>query len=533
MRRSIILIALFSITTFLNAQNPNISLQKTFGASKDDKARDMIQLSNGDLVICATSDSDISGDKTENGFGGNDYWIFQTTLSGNIVWQITLGGSGNETGYSIIQTSDGGFLVNGNSQSAISGNKTVPNYGGIDSWVVKLSAMGQLEWQKSFGGLDNDIAGPMLALPNGNYLICNSSFSGVSGTKTEPAKGVTDYWVLTIDNLGNVVNEMVYGGVGSEYLKSVSLLPSNNILFTGSSNSDISGDKLQNGYGANDYWSILTDINGTIINSSTEGGDEYDDAQSVVSRNSEMVVFGTSDSDVSGSKALGAFGLGDFWVISVDENLNRKWEAVLGGANWEGVFGDVGGVYYNAINQYVFCGSSLSDVSGNKTIGAFDVDYGDLWVVGLDTLGIKQFEFVAGGDGQETYGKIIESNKNTLYVIGLSNSDVSGNKAVANNGGTDLWWIELDFNVGIEKILNNTDLKAYPNPTKRILNFSIPMNVLHSEVSLIDMAGKVVYHKQLEMIEEHQIDVSILSEGIYVLNVISEEFQYTRKVIIE
>ena len=525
-------LALIILSIFGFSQSPTISFQKTFGGNMDDAGKDMVQLPNGDLVICAHSNSNISGDKTENGFGGNDYWILQVTSSGNIVWQTTIGGTGDDLANAIIRTTDGGFLVNGNSNSPISGNKTSPNYGSWDSWVVKLSATGQIEWQKNFGGQGIDTGVSLLSLGSGDYLICNSSASDITGSKTEPSKGGTDFWTITITNNGSDVTQNVYGGLGNDFLKDAKLF-NNRIYLTGNSGSNISGDKGQDSYGVNDYWTLILDVNGSIISSSTEGGSDYESVKSVINRTDEIVLFGTSRSDNSGSKTSVSYGQGDFWCVTLDPNLSRTDEIVFGGSDIEGKFGDVGGVYYTAIHQYVVGGSSLSEISGNKTIGAFDVGYGDLWMIGFDTLGVKKFEFVAGGDNEELFGRIIESNNNTLLIVGSSHSGISGNKTVSNNGQGDIWLLELDFNLSIETIVNSNELTTYPNPVQTVLNFSLPITVDQSQVSLTDITGKTVYSNQLEMVSEHKIDVSSMANGVYVLSVISKEFQYTRKIIID
>jgi hypothetical protein len=121
----------------------------------------------------------------------------------------------------------------------------------------------------------------------------------------------------------------------------------------------------------------------------------------------------------------------------------------------------------------------------------------------------------------------------TLYSVYFESLGVSGNKTEISNGEMDVWLIEFDFALSIENVVNKTDLKAYPNPTSTLLNFSLPMTVSHSEISLTNITGKVVYSEKLEMVEQSQIDVSNLPKGMYVLSVISEDFQYTRKVMIE
>tara|TARA_R110002050_G_scaffold195593_2_gene330470 strand:+ start:10358 stop:11956 length:1599 start_codon:yes stop_codon:yes gene_type:complete len=532
MKNSIFAIFLFIIAQLSYAQTPTISFQETYGGDDYEGVKDLIQLSNGDLVICGFSKSNISGNKTDNGFGLEDYWILQIDSSGAIIWQTTIGGTGIDRANSILQTSDGGFLINGNSNSPASGNKTSPNNGDWDSWIVKLSATGVIEWQKSFGGQDPDYGISLVPSADGNYLICNTSQSGVSGSKTQPSKGGLDFWTIKISPSGTILDQKVYGGSGDEYVQSATV-QGKKVILTGVSNSDTSGDKAQNSYGLFDIWTIIIDNSGTILNSSTEGGADFEGVKRVIYQNNELVLFGTSSSDISGSKTSVNYGWDDYWCVTLDTNLNRKRETVFGGLDTEANFGDVGGVYYSAIHQYVVAGSSLSDISGNKTIGSFDSNYGDLWMVGFDTLGDKQFEFVAGGDQQEVFGQIIETANNTLKVIGISHSGITGNKSVINKGLGDIWLIELDFNLSVETIVDNNQLQVYPNPTSRVLNFTLPMTVAQSQVTLTDVTGKEVYSKQLDLVLEHQINVSYMPKGIYVLSVTSKEFQYTRKVIID
>ena len=452
---------------------------------------------------------------------------------GTVVWQITLGGDQRDQARDIVQTSDGGFLVVGLSNSGISGNKTTATNGLYDVWLVKLNATGQIVWQKNYGGTNNDAGQRIIELNNGNYLIAGNSDSDVSGNKTVPSNGSTDFWTLTIDDLGNVVNQNAYGGSGKDNCYDIQKLGASELVLIGYSDSDISGDKLQNSYGGRDIWVVSTDYNGVISHSSTEGGTGTDRGMALGIHNNKMVLFGSSDSDISGSKSQPSFGIDDLWAVNLNSNHTRNWEAVFGGDQSEAISFDAGGTYCNALNQYIIAGSSLSDISGNKTLPAFDIGFGDLWIAGMDTNGVKQFDFVTGGDRAERYKSILESNNGTILVAGTSLSGVSGNKTDETNGLSDIWIVELDFNLSVQKVTAANNLEVYPNPSTTMLNFSIPMAVNQSSIALTDLSGKVVYQESIGMTQNHQIDVTHLAKGMYILSVKADTFYYTHQVVIE
>ncbi len=109
----------------------NIQWQKTIGGSEEDYLQSIQQTSDGGYILGGVSNSNISGDKTENSIGGYDYWIVKTDASGNIQWQNTIGGNNHEEFWSIQQTSDGGYILGGTSNSDISGDKTENSIGSL------------------------------------------------------------------------------------------------------------------------------------------------------------------------------------------------------------------------------------------------------------------------------------------------------------------------------------------------------------------------------------------------------------------
>ncbi|NHZ86117.1 MAG: T9SS C-terminal target domain-containing protein, partial [Planctomycetia bacterium] len=128
-------IALIIIILFMHsfniamAQAPTIEWQNTIGGSSADYLHAIHQTTDGGFILGGTSGSGISGDKTEPNQGRSDYWVIKLDETGNIIWQNTIGGSHSDNLHAIQQTTDGGYILGGTSESNISGDKTEPNQG--------------------------------------------------------------------------------------------------------------------------------------------------------------------------------------------------------------------------------------------------------------------------------------------------------------------------------------------------------------------------------------------------------------------
>lgn len=171
---------------------------RVFGGNSTEYLYDMIQTADDGFILAGSSTSGISGNKTTSSFGGQDFWILKLDVAGNIQWQKSYGGNGHEEPNSIYQTTDGGFLVGGYSYSGISGSKTATNYGSSDGWVVRLDANGNKLWDNSYGGSGLDFITRVGQPSDGGYFISLESSSGVSGNKTIPGFGGDDFWLIKV-----------------------------------------------------------------------------------------------------------------------------------------------------------------------------------------------------------------------------------------------------------------------------------------------------------------------------------------------
>ncbi len=116
-----------------------------------------------------------------------------------IEWQNTIGGNNDDILSSVIQTTDDGYLLGGYSYSGISGDKTEASQGYADYWVVKLDGSGNILWQNTIGGNSSDGLSSVIETTDGGYLLGGSSNSAISGDKTEASQGESDYQIVKLD----------------------------------------------------------------------------------------------------------------------------------------------------------------------------------------------------------------------------------------------------------------------------------------------------------------------------------------------
>jgi len=305
-------------------QNGSILWQNTYGGSSSESLADIKSTADGGFITIGFSASNISGDKTENSRGGLDYWVVKLDGAGQVQWDKTLGGSSNDFPASVIQTNDGGYLCFGYSESGASGDKTEPLIGLYDYWVVKLDASGNIIWQNTIGGTVDDVATSVIQTSDGGYLCLGNSESGISGDKTEDPAGAFDYWMVKLDSLGNILFQNVIGGQNDEAAgRDLVQTADGGFLFNGASRSPASGDKSEQGVNY-DYWLVKTDSAGIVLWQNTIIGDLNDNGISVIlSSDGNMILGGNSFSEIGFDKSEISRGAFDYWVLKLNGNFNQ------------------------------------------------------------------------------------------------------------------------------------------------------------------------------------------------------------------
>jgi len=303
----------------LNAAG-SIQWQNTIGGSSVDALNSIQQTVDGGYILGGTSASNISGDKTENSLGLVDYWVIKLDSLGNIQWQNTIGGSLNDHLMSIQQTISGDYILGGFSESNISGDKSENSLGDADYWVVKLDTSGNTQWQNTIGGDTIDELRSIQQTLDGGYILGGSSLSNISGDKTENSLGGYDYWIVKLDSVGNIQWQNTIGGNSYEQLFKVKQASDSGFFLGGYSFSNISGDKTENNLGGSDFWIIKMDSIGNIQWQNTIGGSLWDALISLDATNdNNYILGGISDSDISFDKTENCLGDYDYWVVKIND----------------------------------------------------------------------------------------------------------------------------------------------------------------------------------------------------------------------
>jgi hypothetical protein len=367
---------------------PIITWDKSFGSATGDTLSDMV-VTEGGIYLLGRSDSNVSIDKSENSKGKYDYWIVKIDADGNKIWDKTIGTAADESLFpKITATSDGAIVIAGSSDSNASGDKSENSKGGSDYWILKIDADGNKIWDKTIGSAGNDSLTEITAAPDGAIVIAGISDSNASGDKSENSKGGSDYWILKIDADGNKIWDKTIGSVKGDSNPKITATSDGAIVIAGSSDSNASADKSENGKGKNDYWILKIDADGNKIWDKTIGSVGEDRTANIVATNEGTIVVGESNSNASGDKTedgKGSNGDVDFWIVMLDSNGNKIWDKTIGTNSWDtNIFLTIFGAYgvgIDSLGNIFMYATSGSDPNGDKTSSTKGGS--DYWVIKL------------------------------------------------------------------------------------------------------------------------------------------------------
>ncbi|MBK7853915.1 MAG: hypothetical protein IPJ79_02535 [Bacteroidetes bacterium] len=366
----------------------NIQWQNTIGGSGNDQLHSLQQTTDGGYILGGYSSSNISGDKTELSNGGFDYWMVKTDAVGSIQWQSTIGGNNDDYLKYIRQTIDGGYILGGYSNSNISGDKAENCIGNNDYWIIKTDATGNIQWQNTIGGNRRDELRSIQQTTDGGYILGGYSQSNISGDKTENNLGsgspiTGDYWVVKIDAIGNIQWQNTIGGSLDDALCLIEQTSDGGYILGGYSYSNLSGDKTENSNGWYDYWIVKTDFAGSIQWQNTIGGSNLDYLYSVKQTpDGGYILGGFSDSDISGDRTeIGNAGF-DYWIIKTGSTGNLQWQNIIGG-NGDDIL--LPSIEQTDDGSYILGGYSTSNIGGDKTENNLDSAQmsADFWIIKL------------------------------------------------------------------------------------------------------------------------------------------------------
>ncbi len=501
---------IFCALSALFAQVPAIQWQNTIGGNSPDGLESLQQTADGGYILGGWSNSNISGDKTENNLGDGDYWVVKLNASGAIQWQNTIGGNKYDRLYSLQQTADGGYILGGTSGSNISGDKTENSLGDYDYWVLKLNASGAIQWQNTIGGNGRDELYSLRQTADGGYILGGDSNSNISGDKTENGLGGEyDFWVLKLDATGAIQWQNTIGGNGYDSFKSVEQTADGGYILGGWSDSNISGDKTENSVGETDYWVLKLNASGGIQWQNTIGGYKQDVLYSVhQTADNGFILGGQSNSNISGDKSENSWGNYDYWVVKLDVTGVIEWQNTIGGGGYDRLVE----VQQTAEGGYILGGYSDSNVFGDKSENSWGgFDY---WVLKLSTTGGIQWQNTSGGYGNDLFSALQQTADGAYILGGESESIISGNKTENCWGFTyDYWVLKLaPGSVPTGEAPASASVALYPNPTSGAV---FVRSESTATLCLRNAFGQILSTQTV--LGEGKIDLSRCPNGMYYL----------------
>jgi uncharacterized delta-60 repeat protein len=346
---------------------------KAFGGPKADEGYSVQQTQDGGYILV--------GDTFSYGAGESDIWLIKIGPSGKLQWDRTFGGSKFDHGHSVKQTSDGGYIIAGYTESYAIGQ--------WDVWLIKTDSQGNLDWEKTFGGSSWDAGYSIQQTQDGGYIIAGYTWSYGAGCH--------DVWLIKTDPSGDKEWDKVFGGPNSEEGNSVQQTQDGGYVITGYKDSYEAGK-------AQDVWLIKTDSEGNLLWDKTFGSSGWDCGYSgKQTSDGGYIITGYTDSSELGRP---------LWLIKTDSQGELEWDKTFSSSGLE----DVGySVEQTRDGGYIVAGRTLSKMACDQC-----------WLIKTDSSGNLEWDKVFGGLGFDCGKSVQQTSDGEYIVVGYTDSYGAG-----------------------------------------------------------------------------------------------------------
>lgn len=414
------LLLLLSGSSALAADAPQEQWNRTYGGSYGDGAWCLQETEEGGFILV--------GNTATRG-EGSDMFLVKTDALGNCTWSRAFGGSGEDVGYFVQQTDDGGYIVVGSSNSYAMGGELL--------WLVKTDGNGSLIWDKTFGGFVSSSG-------DGGWSVQQTADGGyiAAGYTQSSGRGRKDLWLVKTDREGSLLWEKSFGG--SEDDVGMSVLQSRDGGYI------VAGRTASFGQGGDDIWLLKTDSRGKELWNETYGGRGDDAGFQVVEREDGYVLVGRTESGEKDRRIE---------LIAVDSEGRELWERTYQGSS----------------------GASLQPTDDGFIIaGRIDLpERGrDALAIKVDSNGEEQWSRQLGGGGDDIGTFALQSGNGSYLLAGITSS--------YGRGREDAWLVKM----GEERLMSGNEtqsnLSFVVHPlSSPILPVSSSINSTRAEGSLI------------------------------------------------
>jgi len=343
----------------------------TFGGVSYDEGYSVQQTSDGGYII--------TGATLSFGAGNWDVWLIKTDSSGNEEWNSTFGGTDYDRGYSVQQTNDDGYIITGCTHSFGAGY--------FDVWLIKTDSNGIEEWNYTFGGSSEDWGYSVQQTNDSGYII--------AGYTNSYGAGGSDVWLIKTDSNGIEEWNYTFGGISYDRGRSVQQTNDDGYIITGNT---VSYDSDDTGC---DVWLIKTDSNGIIEWHQTFGGsgtkNKFDIGYSVQQTDEGGYI-------IAGDTEIYQVAMADFLLIKTDSNGKQEWYETFGGN-----YADRGRfVQQTKDGGYILTGWAFS----------YSITDPDIWLIKTDSSGNEEWNYTYGfGENSGDWGYSVQQTNDGGYII--------------------------------------------------------------------------------------------------------------------
>ncbi len=464
-----------------------ISWSKAIGSTTGDVAQSIVETADGGYLVAGYSlgsDSDVSVNH-----GGWDYWVVKLTSTGAISWEKSFGGAGNDYAYSAKQTYDGGYIVTGYTES-VDGDITT-THGNIEVLVLKLSATGTVDWKKTLGSTGDDFSYEVIQTADTGYVLVGSCDS-VNGDVTS-GHGQDDIWVVKLTKTGAISWEKSLGGTDNEWANDVKQTSDGNLIITGATAST-DGDVTGSHAGDEDLWIVKLSSTGGLLWQKAYGGTYHESGQSILETAGGGFIVagltGSSDGDVTSNHG----GL-DAWVLKISATGAIQWQKSIGGSNTDECYGIVkttdGGYFIGGLSSS--SDGDLTSNYGGRDSWAIKLDACTPPAPAITVTGATIGTTVTYTTYQwKLTGAPIAGATNATYTASV-NGDYSVDVTDGNGCPATSPVQTVTIPTGIRNTdMQAAGISIYPNPSNGSVVVNLPTTGNIVEIAVTDILGNTV-----------------------------------------
>jgi hypothetical protein len=487
----IVLLIFFVLHVFVFGQNSEIIWQQCYGGSENDNAIDILGKDDGYIIAGWTSSDD--GDVLFN-HGLSDGWIIKTDTIGNINWEKTYGGTLGDNIRGIIP-SDGEYFLLGASNSSDGDISNDPYPNTWDYWIVKIDNSGNIIWEKIVGGNGDEVM--WSGTPTSDGGVVALGWTGSTDGDITINYGAYDMWMVKINSDGEKEWDLSIGTNDFDYGHAIIQTSDGGFLVGGTSTLGEGGNLTCEPYNDNgEAILVKLDADRNIEWQQCYGGSGHDAVLALLELEDGYLFSGYGSSDDGDLTGSGWHGESDVWIVKIDFYGNIIWQKCFGGSNGEmgkNLFKTENNGFVAVVNTY----SNDGDVTGNHSSSEYD---SDIWILKLDSDGELLWQQCFGGEGKDRvdFG-VIKKSDNNFVIAGETDYGPSYDVACTPHGGNgidrDLWVFEIQdtTSVGLHEILpKNSEILVYPNPAKDYVIFEIKGSKIKGNILIKDIFGQQI-----------------------------------------